>query len=572
MEASLHRGSIVLIILLQTLSVYSKSKYPVTEQWDEIELSFTATGRYVNPYTDIEFYAEFSGTDGQVILRPGFWDGGNLWKIRFASPSAVGEWKYITYCSNRKDKGLHGIKGGITSIPYSGENLLVKHGFLRMSKGKRNVVHADGTPFLMIGDTPWALPFRATIEGAGVYADNRQMKGFNAALMMTVQPDRNANGPDGRTEKNGFAVAFHDLREGHINQINITYYQHFDKLRDILINHGIVPVYNPVFHGFGWKGLNVLGKKMDSGEYVRYCRYLVARYGAKPAMWLVGADSDGKDIGVPEGGEEIEKWDAYSQPTGLHYNPFDDGPMPSGSTEHTSHKNKSHQDAGWLDFQWCQTGQGGATITRKVGEMYSNLPVKAVANGEPTYESNRGDSTLASGWWQGNEAWLQFTSGGTMGVVYGAGGVWNWQLYNDEEGWPVRRKGILPSPKTWKEALDYRGSSYVGYLGKALSGFPVTDIEKRPDLAGGKLCLAKPGKFYIIYLPNGGEVSLSELTPGMIYRWFNPVTGEFVSDGKTGSQIQTFNSGTHSPMVLIVSSTEPQTIQNRNKIDNIQVS
>jgi hypothetical protein len=57
-------------------------------------------------------------------------------------------------------------------------------------------------------------------------------------------------------------------------------------------------------------------------EYARYCRYLVARYGAKPAIWLVSGDGYGKNPGVKEGGEEIEKWDAYGQPTGLALQPF----------------------------------------------------------------------------------------------------------------------------------------------------------------------------------------------------------------------------------------------------------
>ena len=52
---------------------------------------------------------------------------------------------------------------------------------------------------------------------------------------------------------------------------------------------------------------------------------------------------------------------------------------------------------------------------------------KATTHAEPTYEGIR-DPDNGAGWWQGHEAWLNFTSGGTMGVVYGAGGLWNWTL------------------------------------------------------------------------------------------------------------------------------------------------
>jgi hypothetical protein len=51
-------------------------------------------------------------------------------------------------------------------------------------------------------------------------------------------------------------------------------------------------------------------------EYARYCRYLVARYGARPAIYLVGADGSGDEPQVSAGGKEIEHWDDYRQPTG----------------------------------------------------------------------------------------------------------------------------------------------------------------------------------------------------------------------------------------------------------------
>jgi hypothetical protein len=45
----------------------------------------------------------------------------------------------------------------------------------------------------------------------------------------------------------------------------------------ILVDHGIVPVYRPVFQGYGWKGRQILGRTCVPAEYARYCRYLVAR-------------------------------------------------------------------------------------------------------------------------------------------------------------------------------------------------------------------------------------------------------------------------------------------------------
>ncbi len=198
-------------------------------------------------------------------------------------------------------------------------------------------------------------------------------------------------------------------------------------LVDILLAHDLVPVLQPVFQGFGWKGLDVAGTVVPPEDYARYCRYLVARYGARPAVYLVGADGSGEEPQVAAGGEEVHAWDAYGQPTGIHYRPH--------ATNH------AHQDADWLDFQSCQTGHDGEHLPERVADMWRNTPAKGVLNLEPTYENTR-ERGRAAGWWQGHEAWSNLCAGGTMGVGYGAASLWQWRLHADEPG----HTDVLPGP------------------------------------------------------------------------------------------------------------------------------
>jgi len=534
----------LLLVLPYALIAQNIDEVP---QWSTYEITLTSTSTYENGYTDVDVWGIFSNQNGDTLKRPAFWDSGQIWKIRFAPTDAHGDWQWKSFASDEKDLGLHGQSGKFKSVVNAEENALLANGLLKMSKGRRNVVHHSGKSFLVVGDTPWAIPFRATTAQVEIYAKDRQKKRFNTALMMTLQPDMKAEGPNERNTEQGFKRAFQDLSDGHINQINTDYFQYYDTIIETLLNHGIVPVYQPVFHGYGWKGLQVLGRTIEPQEYVRYCKYLLARYGSKPAIWLLGGDHNGKDPGVLESGEMVQEWDCYEQPTGIHYNPCDDylATWADGDSDHCFHENKVFQDAPWLDFQWAQTGHDSEHLYHKVERMYDNLPTKAVANGEPTYEGmNAGKNGL--GWWQAEEAWMQLMHGGTMGVVYGAATLWQWKISPTEEGWP----SWTDQPTSWKEALDMQGSTYVGLVAKVLGGLDLADIEKRWDLANGKPLLAKEGTLYISYLNKGGEIEIQNLPDTLNYRWMNPKNGEMKQMGKATSE--KFKAPDENPWVLII--------------------
>ncbi|MFT4024027.1 MAG: DUF5060 domain-containing protein, partial [Flavihumibacter sp.] len=380
---------------------------PLYEQWSVAEIRLEASAVYRNPYTDQEVWAVFSNEKGDSLVRPAFWNGGNDWVIRFAVPDSNSEWRW-TSCSRVNDKGLSSQSGLLRSTSYKGNNRLQTHGLLQVSPGKRNLVQADGRPFLLVGDTPWSIPYRATPEQVAVYAADRQQKGFNTALLIAVQPDKLAEGPDARNTDQGYARGFADIPTGHLNELIPAYFQTLDSIIAILYAHEIVPVWAPLAHGYGWKGKQSLGAQVSGDEFARFSRYLLARYGARPACWLISLDGNGDAPGVVPAGEMFEKWDAYRQPVGLHYNPCDDflAAWAVSDSSHCFHYNRKHQADRWLDFQWAQTGHDGKHLYHKVERMYENKPVKAVMNGEPTYEKMN-EGNYGTGWWQGEDAWNQ---------------------------------------------------------------------------------------------------------------------------------------------------------------------
>src|SRR5436309_1029722 len=70
------------------------------------ELAFTAGRQYADPFNDVTLDVTFIDPTGRELRVPAFWAGGNVWKVRYASP-VVGAHTYRTEFPVAADKGLH---------------------------------------------------------------------------------------------------------------------------------------------------------------------------------------------------------------------------------------------------------------------------------------------------------------------------------------------------------------------------------------------------------------------------------------------------------------------------------
>lgn len=447
-----------------------------------------------NPYLEGEVNVGFIHDSGSEIRRPAFWDGEFGWKVRFSAPAA-GKWDWT---SSLGETGSFEVAQG--------------RPLLGLSPGKRNFVWSDGEPFLPIADTAWALPFRATLAETELYARDREGKGFNAANLMTIQPDTRAEGPADRAALDGFGRAFADDHLGHLNELLPDYFQHHDAQISILLQHGIVPIHTPLFHGYGWKGLSVNGPIVPPDEAARFARYLLARYGAAPAIWQVGADGSGWEPTTRAMGLVFNQHDAYHQPVGIHYNPWQ--------------SNDAHLEEDWCEFHLCQTGHVGEIRPEIVAQMHSRQPTRAVANGEPTYEGMAG-GTAGVGRWQHDQAWTSFVAGGTLGIWYGAASLWQWRR-EPETAWGDWCAG----PFDWQGALAQEGSRYPGILGQIVSQYDFVDASPTIALARGRRGIAKPGSWILAYLENGGTVNVEAWEDGLPWVAYRTLDGSEFARGR----------------------------------------
>jgi hypothetical protein len=191
---------------------------------------------------DVDGWVDFHHSGGTVVRRPAFWDGGTINRVRFAPPLS-GQWEW------EAAPGLSPAAGRLAAGPPLSRppHRALTRGFV--TAHRRGFRHADGSPAFFVIDTAWAMPWRATVDDVAFYAADRRAKGFNAVLLMTVMPDMNARGPVGRNVDEGFEVGFHDLPRGRLTRLNVDYFRYFDRIVDVLVEHGITPVLQPVFHG-----------------------------------------------------------------------------------------------------------------------------------------------------------------------------------------------------------------------------------------------------------------------------------------------------------------------------------
>ena len=363
----------------------------------------------------------FTHDSGRQLRRPVFWDGGTTYRVRFASTQPEGEWQWSIH-TDQADHDFTPASGTLLAGPpvQDHPHRALSRGFVRAHPQAAVSGTATGRPHSLSSTPLGQCPSVQRFPTSRRTPSDRQAKGFNAVFLMSVQPDMNARGPVGRNVDEGFEIGFHDLAEGRLTKINIEYFQYFDKIIDSLVDHGITPVLQPVFHGFGWKGLDVAGPVV-SARGVR--PLLPLSRGALTALARRSTcpcgDGSGPSHRLRPAAGEIQAWDAYGQPTGIHYRPH--------------HRNDEHQDAEWLDFQSCQTGHVGDHVPDRLATMWAQRPPKAIMNGEPSYEHS-GRHGVAEGWWQGHEAWSNLCAGALMGVAYGAASLWPWRLHPDEPG------------------------------------------------------------------------------------------------------------------------------------------
>ncbi len=480
------------------------------------EAFFTSSSAYADPIRGVSLSVTFTGPRDTHATVPAFWDGGNIWRVRFSPPTA-GVWSFTSHASDTSDSGLHGRTGTFTAPDYTGDLPLLRHGPIRAAADGTHLVHADGTPFFWLADTAWNGVLKAQPGDWDEYLAERRRQGFTAIQCVITQWRAFPQDTAGE-------LAFTGRETIHINP---AFYQRFDDKLAAIARHGLVPV--PVLV---WACTpHDPGHYLPAADCTTLAAYEVARYGAYRPIWILGGDGEYRN-------KYAQKWketgravfgDSGEQPVTMHPRGVNwPGEDLRGEKWLTFHSYQSGHGDGDDHLRWLQSGPPATN--------WDITPVKPVINQEPNYEAHLAyHSRQPFSAYQVRRAlyWSLLVSP-TAGVTYGHHGIWPWM---EEAGVPADHpnSGVAP---TWREALHSEGAAGVVHLANFFAGIDWPGLRPAQSLLAEQPGDADPNRFIaaaqsadgavIVYTP-GDPIRLTRALSAA--RWYNPRTGGWVDTG-----------------------------------------
>ncbi len=451
----------------------------VVETWRMTELTFESARSYdAGGGDDVRIDCAFSNrTDGTMLRRPGFWDGGNVFRVRFA-PVSAGEWSWATTCAD--DPSIAGRSGEIRATAYKGPLALYRHGFVRTVPGKKHFVHADGTPFFYLGDTHWGL-YKEEIDEAGPHAGG-------------VKTDSHFKYIVDRRAAQGFTVlqsepigAKFNVADGRVDASDIPGFRLADRYYRHIADAGLVHANAEFFFAATMK------KPLmdDKAALERLSRYWVARFGAWPVMWTLAQEAD-NDFYAERGGRDytsannpwvdvaefIHRHDAYSHPlsahqentghttvTGLGTNPDKKRISGNGVSAFVSEEVARRTGHDWWAAQWSPSLV--KTGSPEVPSDYWASQRPAVNyEGRYCYLWTKDYGARAQGW-------ISFLSG-FCGYGYGAIDMWlylsNYDVKRDSHD-GVEKITVADKAVHWSTAIEFPSAIQMGHMKKFFTSF-----------------------------------------------------------------------------------------------------
>jgi hypothetical protein len=562
--------------------------------WEKIELTFHAKNAYSNPYTNLDVWVDLKGP-GFDKRCYGFWDGGDVFRVRVLA-TQPGKWTWRSG-SNQKDSGLNNQRGTFTAAEWTEaekNSVSTRRGFIQATPNGHAFQYADGTPFLLLGDTwysamtfrfPWNDDNRERLIGpeAGFkdYLRLRKSQGFNAVAIIAAFPnwatddkpweiwidqradlgirsawvnqDEIANQlpratwhAKDMTNEGGRAFFFPGKVPGYenvypdVNRINPEYFKYMDRKIDCLNAQGFIPVIEVARRDItaAWAKYYAWPE-----SYTRYIQYIWSRYQANNCLYSpVHYDypqmtASAKQLNAAAN-LVIEK---YGRP------PF--GTLASCNASVSSLMNFGGTNENkWLTFH--QTGNlREHDAYWYLTEIYHATTARPALNGEPYY-SGMADKRYsppyrygAPGGTEADDLYVRsgiygsFLSGGFAGHIYGSEGLWGADIEPGSSPfmWEAFQWNSANMMRHLKTFAFSAGRRYQDLVPDANLVSPSSTPQPK-SFVGWAYCARTPEQdFFLAYFekdcPNKSTIRGGVSNAAYQAQWFDPRTGQWSNAG-----------------------------------------
>ena len=509
----------------------------IVRTWLMTELKFESSNDYTSGGSeDVTLDVTFTHPrTGETLVRPAFWDGGNVFLVRFA-PTMVGKWEWSASCP--QDKSLDGLKGSFKCREYDGELPVYQHGFVRVEPGKKYMTYADGTPFFYLGDTHWGM-YTEEFDSPGPHAGDTGAESHFKYII------------DRRVEQ-GFTVyqsepisAPFDLTDGRVDAGDIEGFRLADKYYQYIADAGLVHANGEFFFASSLRG----ELRHDEAAMRNLSRYWVARFGAFPVLWTLAQEMDNTFYGIfdvadnpwVKVAEYIHEYDAYSHPLSGHQENAwhtsvtgrgtgDEKRDADGVSVFASSEVAARTGHNWWAAQWSPSLTGPVSPDIVLDYWETSRPA---INYEGRY----------CGLWTKDfgsraQGWISFLSG-FFGYGYGAIDIWLYQSnYDIKQETFDGVDHVTPEDKLrpWSESIEYPSAAQVGYLRSFMESFdwwnlvPVLPGDKAFQADAKAYVYARTPETHVLYFFSKdtatGEITDIQAGKTLAATWFNPRSGE----------------------------------------------
>lgn len=564
------------------------------ETWRAVELSVESEKTYADPFGDVTLDLLLYG-NGTLYTVPGFWDGGNTWRVRFVCPAA-GTWQCRTVCSDETNAALHGRTAEVNCTEYNGDLAVYQHGFVTTRYGEKYLTYEDGTPFYYLGDTHWelsqetpdmvgAICEKRAEQGFTVYESQPMDCGFNTAVTENVSEN-------GLEDLRDLDEKFRIIADSGLTHANSQFFWPLSGMTRLINNHG--GWTEPKLKGnLGIKRVTMPDLCDEAKAYLeKISRYWVARYSAYPVIWTLGQEIDNDPYQNEESpwnavnnpyryvAEYLNKYDPYDHPVTAHQESTGDtvaygNGLGTGEVHMIYYPNGAPSAFRNVKAHTMYASQWHPKLTKRddyvsAKDYWYNGQGKPVVNYEGLYcylwTKNYGARV---------QAWASYLTG-LYGCSWGGQPTWAYQNGFDRD--VVSDDGvdvIRPEEKRagWQDALEYPSSYQVGYMRTFMEELewynliprfnnwayfvPASDVYAY--CASNKANTEMVVYFYSFTDPTVGEKINTEKYGGIMtgtvgslkpfaeytYKWFDPINGEYTAEGSfKASALGTWFAGT----------------------------